>query len=280
MHQLNPPILHRDIKPSNLLLGEDMEVYLIDFGAVQARPNAAGRTFTVVGTYGYTPMEQFGGQAVPASDLYALGATLINLLTGIAPSDLPQHDLRIQFRDRLSLSVDHKLINWLEKLTEPSLKKNASVMHKKPWTHLKVMIFPLHVPSDNQFSSSYVRLEKSSDKLSIFIPSRFEIEFVRPFLNWVKRTGLALKQKIIKKVERFKSLDKNKQSQLIIGGGCWLAGFLLLDIFTSVSITGFVFGIVRFLLSIPFSLLPLALPAWLIIWVILYNQKVDYLEKN
>ncbi|NES80120.1 MAG: serine/threonine protein kinase [Moorea sp. SIO2B7] len=278
LHQLNPPVLHRDIKPSNLILGEDMEVYLIDFGAVQARPNAAGRTFTVVGTYGYTPMEQFGGQAVPASDLYALGATLIHLLTGMAPSDLPQHDLRIQFRDRLSFSVDHKLINWLEKLTEPSLKKRFSNA-QEALEALKGNDFPIHLPSDNSFSSSYVRLEKSSEKLSIFIPSRFEIEFVRPFLNWGKRIILGLKQKIIRQVERFKSLDKQKQRQLMIGGGCWLTGFLLLDIFTSVSITGFIFGIVRFLLSIPFSLLPLALPAWLIIWVMLYNQKVDYLEK-
>lgn len=93
LHELNPSMLHRDIKPSNLILGEDKQVYLVDFGAVQDRAGKEGATFTVVGTYGYAPMEQFGGRAVPASDLYALGATLIHLLTGTAPADLPQRDL-------------------------------------------------------------------------------------------------------------------------------------------------------------------------------------------
>ena len=57
LHQLKPAIVHRDIKPSNLIWGEDDRFYLIDFGAVQARPHGSDNTFTVVGTYGYTPME-------------------------------------------------------------------------------------------------------------------------------------------------------------------------------------------------------------------------------
>ena len=121
LHQLNPTVLHRDIKPSNLILGEDEQIYLIDFGAVQDRAAQEGGTFTVVGSYGYTPMEQFGGRAVPASDLYALGATLIHLLTGTAPGDLPQRNLRICFQQQVSLSP--KLVNWIEKLTAPALEE-------------------------------------------------------------------------------------------------------------------------------------------------------------
>lgn len=118
LHELNPPILHRDIKPSNLIVGENQQVYLVDFGAVQDRAAKEGATFTVVGTYGYAPMEQFGGRAIPASDLYALGATLIHLLTGTAPADLPQQDLRICFQERVTLSP--RTVRWLEKLTEPA----------------------------------------------------------------------------------------------------------------------------------------------------------------
>jgi serine/threonine protein kinase len=118
LHQLNPAVLHRDIKPSNLIWGEDDCIYLVDFGAVQHRAVTEGTTFTVVGTYGYTPMEQFGARAVPASDLYALGATLIHLLTGTAPADLPQRNLRICFEDQVNL--DPRVVNWIKKLTEPA----------------------------------------------------------------------------------------------------------------------------------------------------------------
>ncbi|MFN5728095.1 MAG: serine/threonine protein kinase, partial [Pseudanabaena sp.] len=74
LHELSPQVLHRDIKPSNLILseseGDTPTIYLVDFGAVQDRASAEGKSFTVVGTYGYAPMEQYGGRAVAASDLY------------------------------------------------------------------------------------------------------------------------------------------------------------------------------------------------------------------
>ncbi len=126
LHELSPQVLHRDIKPSNLILfgsiEESLNIYLVDFGAVQDKASAEGKSFTVVGTYGYAPMEQYGGRAVAASDLYALGATLIHLLTGISPADLPQDDeAKIVFRDRTSAN-DH-LVKWIQKLVEPTVKK-------------------------------------------------------------------------------------------------------------------------------------------------------------
>lgn len=124
LHELNPPVLHRDIKPSNLIWGEHERIYLIDFGAVQDKVAKEGATFTVVGTYGYTPLEQFGGRAVPASELYALGATLIHLLTGTVPADLPQQNLQIQFAERLSSSPS--MVCWLQQLVEPAWERRFS----------------------------------------------------------------------------------------------------------------------------------------------------------
>jgi serine/threonine protein kinase len=126
LHELSPQVLHRDIKPSNLILngseGEELNIYLVDFGAVQDKASAEGKSFTVVGTYGYAPMEQYGGRAVAASDLYALGATLIYLLTGISPAELPQDDdARILFSDRTSASP--YFLQWIQKLVEPNVKK-------------------------------------------------------------------------------------------------------------------------------------------------------------
>ena len=124
LHSLSPPVLHRDIKPSNIILGDDEEVYLVDFGAVQSQASVTGVTFTVVGTSGYAPLEQFWGRAVAASDLYALGATLIHLITGIAPVDLPHRDNRIQFSDRVDLNPH--LVQWLERMSEPAMEKRFS----------------------------------------------------------------------------------------------------------------------------------------------------------
>ncbi len=121
LHQHSPSILHRDIKPSNLILDECDRLYLIDFGAVQAQAAVTGVTFTVVGTVGYAPLEQFWGRAVEASDLYALGATIIHLLTGKSPADLPQKDSKLQFRN-LVTTKPH-FTNWLEKVTELSLER-------------------------------------------------------------------------------------------------------------------------------------------------------------
>jgi hypothetical protein len=117
LHQLSPAVLHRDIKPSNIIWGKNRQVYLVDFGAVQEKAKAEGATFTVVGTGGYAPPEQLWGRAVPASDLYALGATLIHLLTGTAPVDLPQRQMRLQFREQVSLTPS--FAHWIETLTNP-----------------------------------------------------------------------------------------------------------------------------------------------------------------
>lgn len=123
LHAQHPPVIHRDIKPSNIILQENRsggigQVYLVDFGSVQTLTSKAGKTVTVVGTYGYMPPEQFGGYASPASDLYSLGATLITLGTGIHPADLPQKEMKIAFEKLVNFSPD--FVTWLQYLTEPS----------------------------------------------------------------------------------------------------------------------------------------------------------------
>jgi len=118
LQKLTPPVFHRDLKPQNLIGGKDGKVYLVDFGAVQ---NTYRSTFsygsTVVGTFGYMAPEQFQGQALPATDLYGLGATLLFLLTHRSPADLPTDRLKISFRKRAHIS--EQFADWLEKMLEP-----------------------------------------------------------------------------------------------------------------------------------------------------------------
>jgi serine/threonine protein kinase len=124
LHELSSPVLHRDIKPSNLILDNKQQIYLVDFGAVQDKAPVEGKTMTIVGTYGYAPIEQFGGKSVPASDLYALGATIIHLLVGVSPAELPQDNVRIEFEHLTG--APPRLVKWVAKMTEASVKQRFS----------------------------------------------------------------------------------------------------------------------------------------------------------
>ncbi len=76
-------IIYRDIKPHNIMRLKSNQVVLIDFGI--ARFLSYQRTGTKIGTEGYSAPEQYHGKAVPASDVYSLGATLHYLLTRQEP---------------------------------------------------------------------------------------------------------------------------------------------------------------------------------------------------
>ncbi|MEM6425442.1 MAG: serine/threonine-protein kinase [Cyanobacteria bacterium P01_D01_bin.128] len=130
LHTQVPPIIHRDLKPSNILLGDRSghhqgQLYLVDFGSVQAPFIPPTGTLTIVGTYGYMPPEQFGGRAEPASDLYSLGATLIYLVTGLHPAELPQHSLRIRFESK-AIHISQSLRRWLRWLTHPDISQRPT----------------------------------------------------------------------------------------------------------------------------------------------------------
>jgi serine/threonine protein kinase len=169
LQSLNPPVLHRDIKPSNLIRGDDGNIYLIDFGAVQDRAAVEGATFTVVGTYGYTPLEQFGGRSNLSSDLYALGATLIHLVTGVTPADLPQYDGRLQFAHLVDLNPG--FVRWLTRLVEPNADQrfpNArtalDALHENKKASSAIACTPP--------TSRRIHLEKAPTRLQITIPPR------------------------------------------------------------------------------------------------------------
>ena len=75
-------ILHRDIKPSNLLLDQQGTVWVTDFGLAKAEgADDLTQTGVIVGTVRFMAPERFDGLSLPQSDVYALGATLYELLT-------------------------------------------------------------------------------------------------------------------------------------------------------------------------------------------------------
>ncbi|MDQ7824461.1 MAG: protein kinase [Candidatus Eremiobacteraeota bacterium] len=85
LHTQRPPVVYRDLKPSNIMIREqDKSTVLVDFGIARAlTPDNSPRT--EIGTVGYAPPEQYSGNPLPVSDIYALGATMHELLSGVTP---------------------------------------------------------------------------------------------------------------------------------------------------------------------------------------------------
>lgn len=90
LHSQKPPVIFRDLKPANIMLTPEGIIKLIDFGiARHFRPGLTSDT-TAYGSVGYAPPEQHGDKQTDArSDIYALGATLHHLLTGLDPGKSP-----------------------------------------------------------------------------------------------------------------------------------------------------------------------------------------------
>jgi serine/threonine protein kinase len=119
LHQEGTTFVHRDIKPRNLVVDDAGHVSLVDFGGV-ARAAAEGAS-TIVGTFGYMAPEQLYGSSTPASDIYALGTTLLKLATGKEPEDLPRDGLRILV-DKAAPQLSAPLRTLLTRMTSADPK--------------------------------------------------------------------------------------------------------------------------------------------------------------
>lgn len=184
-------LVHRDIKPSNVAVrlteAEVGQASWLNLGTVQYIQ--AQKTDALVGTYGYMPPEQVGGQATFASDLYSLGATLVYLTVGAHLRDLPHNGPKVEFAcstTRLSANFQ-RWINWL---IEPrvrdrptSAKKALSALNQLPFAMLKRQITQhkrpqlLPVPITTTHRRYYqpfftkIRAEKDAHSLKLTIPA-------------------------------------------------------------------------------------------------------------
>ncbi|WP_437810493.1 serine/threonine protein kinase [Sorangium sp. So ce1078] len=125
LHGRAPPVIHRDIKPNNVIRRPDGSFAIVDFGAVRDRLRPEGGS-TVVGTFGYMAPEQFQGRALPASDVYAVGATALCLLTGEEPENLPHRGLAIDVPAALGGRADPRLVQALSAMLEPDPERRAA----------------------------------------------------------------------------------------------------------------------------------------------------------
>ncbi len=118
LHGRGSPVVHRDVKPRNVIRRPSGDYVLVDFGAVSELLFRRGAS-TVVGTIGYMAPEQLQGRALPATDVYAVGATAVAALSGREPDSLPHQGLRVDVRAALAGRASAEMIASLERMLEP-----------------------------------------------------------------------------------------------------------------------------------------------------------------
>ncbi len=109
------PVIFRDMKPSNIMIDQHGHIRLIDFGI--ARVFQPGQKGTMIGTEGYSPPEQYRGEASPAGDFYALGATMHHLLTRRDPRAEPP----FSFSERPIRQINPRVSPELESVVNAAL---------------------------------------------------------------------------------------------------------------------------------------------------------------
>ncbi|AZD21212.1 Serine/threonine protein kinase [Pseudomonas chlororaphis subsp. aurantiaca] len=121
-------ILHRDIKPENLLLGDDGELRLLDFGLAYCPGLSEDQAHLLPGTPSYIAPEAFNGVApTPRQDLYAVGVTLYHLLTGHFPYGEIEAFQRPRFTTPVSASrYRPDLPDWLEQSLERAVQADPA----------------------------------------------------------------------------------------------------------------------------------------------------------
>jgi len=120
LHMRQPPIIFRDLKPANVMLTAYGHIYLIDFGIARHFKPGQAKDTTALGSTGYAAPEQYGkAQTTPRADIYALGVTFHQLLSGNDPADTPFQFASLQL-------LGHPILVQFEKLIMQMVAMDAS----------------------------------------------------------------------------------------------------------------------------------------------------------
>ena len=190
-------IVYRDMKPANIMLSPDGNIKLIDFGIAREYKENASEDTTALGTEGYAAPEQYEGkgQTDARTDVYGMGITLFQLLTGVNPSSYQENIFSIRLQnpnlssglDKIILKCTNKdpkkryqsteelkkaLLNY-RKLDDKFLKKQKKVI-KKFFTLLGLSTL-CFVVAGGSFIASYFQKNNRYSALLSGVPSKANI---------------------------------------------------------------------------------------------------------
>jgi serine/threonine protein kinase len=126
LHKRQPPVVFRDLKPSNVMLTPEGHLYLIDFGIARIFKPGQAKDTKAYGSIGYSAPEQFDREQTTAqADIYSLGITLHEMLSGNIPSLTPFHLPPLNFPGQPALERLAALISQMIELDKN--KRPASI---------------------------------------------------------------------------------------------------------------------------------------------------------
>jgi serine/threonine protein kinase len=132
LHNRQPPIIFRDLKPANVMLTTEGHLYLIDFGIARHFKPGQMRDTIAFGSPGYAAPEQYGKtQTTSRADIYSLGATLHQMLTGDNPSDTPFYFATLQLRGQPTTRGLETLIMQMVDLDESKRPDGMDIIKQK-----------------------------------------------------------------------------------------------------------------------------------------------------
>ena len=115
-NHLPEPIIFRDMKPSNVMINQHDHAILIDFGI--AKQFESAKKGTMIGTEGYSPPEQYRGEATPIADIYSLGATLHHVLTKQDPRLEPPFSFSERPIRQINIHVSARMDDIITKMLQ------------------------------------------------------------------------------------------------------------------------------------------------------------------
>jgi WD40 repeat protein len=132
LHTSRPPIVFRDLKPSNAMVTGNGHLYLIDFGIARHFKLGQSKDTIAFGSPGYAAPEQYGRtQTTPRSDIYSLGATLHQLLTGNDPSVTPFRFAPLQASGHFLLVPLARLITQMVEIDEDKRPPSMAIVKQE-----------------------------------------------------------------------------------------------------------------------------------------------------
>lgn len=144
LHTRQPPIIFRDVKPANIMHAKRGHLYLIDFGIARRHKPGQRKDTIALGSPGYAAPEQYGrAQTTAQADIYSLGVTLHQLLTGHDPAETPFH---LPPLDSFGRSLPPKLIALIERMLDLDASKRPESMARVKQALQDIAVAQVRVP--------------------------------------------------------------------------------------------------------------------------------------